>query len=97
MPFCFRESWVFTACLTLVKATAERHLARTHAAAAAAERDFYRLQVSHMSKDIPFLDASGDPWGTEGQIQTSSLTRYTFPRFWMVESDAADLVPNADW
>lgn len=47
MPFCFRESWVFTACLTLVKATAERHLARTHAAAAAAERDFYRLQVSH--------------------------------------------------
>jgi hypothetical protein len=66
MPFCFRESWVFTACLTLVKATAERHLARTHAAAAAAERDFYRLQVSRMSKDVPFLDASGDPWEAKG-------------------------------
>ncbi|CAK9206110.1 unnamed protein product [Sphagnum jensenii] len=42
LPFCLREVWVITACLTLVKATAQRFTWRT---APDMEKDFYRLQA----------------------------------------------------
>lgn len=43
LPFCLREVWVVTACLTLVKATAQRFTWRT--VGPDMEKDFYRLQA----------------------------------------------------
>lgn len=41
LPFCLREIWVLTACLTTVKATADRFSPRS--VTPDVEKDFYRL------------------------------------------------------
>ncbi|CAM6089694.1 unnamed protein product [Calypogeia fissa] len=94
LPFCLRETWVLTACLTTVKATADRF--RPHSVTPDVEKDFYRLLGDLYSYARSKLMRLGDLIGYGSRIEKTpcnsaalSMSPWPKPAIWpSVPADA---------
>ncbi|KAL3695593.1 hypothetical protein R1sor_009669 [Riccia sorocarpa] len=95
LPFCLRELWVLTACLTVVKASADRFSPRS--VTPDVEKDFYRLQADLYLYARTKLMRLADLVGYGSRIEKSpcnsaalSMSPWPKPAVWpSVPADAA--------